>query len=67
MDVVKEIQKKAEEVMKDDKKKEQLGDAVEGALKEAKKNIKNDNTKKTIDTIIKSVDGATSSKQKKNK
>lgn len=67
MDVVKEIQKKAEEVMKDDKKKEQLGDALEGALKEAKKHIKNNNTQKTIDTIIKSVDDATSSTKKKNK
>ena len=33
MDLVKELKKQAEDIMKDEKKKEQAGDAVEGALK----------------------------------
>ena len=65
MDLVKEIKKQANDVMKDDRKKEQMGDTVEGALKEAKKHVKNKGVQKTIDSIIKSVDEATSSKKKK--
>ena len=42
-----------------------MGDTVEGALKEAKKHVKNKSVQKTIDSIIKSVDEATSSKKKK--
>ena len=64
MDIVKEIQKKADEVLKDDKKKEQVGDAVENVLKEAKKHVKDKNAQKTIESIIKGVDDATSQKKK---
>lgn len=64
MDLVKELKKQAEEIMKDDKKKEQMGDTVEGALGEAKKHFKDKKTKSAIDSIIKTVDDATSSKKK---
>ncbi len=64
MDVMKELKKQAENIMKDDKKKEQMGDAVESALKEVKKNVKDEKGKKTLDSIIKSVDKATSRKKK---
>ena len=65
MDIVKELKKQAENIMKDDKKKEKMGDTIEGALKEAKKHVKDDKKKKTIDSLIKSVDDATTSKKKK--
>ena len=67
MDLVKELKKQANDILKDEKKKEQAGDIVEGLLKESKKHIKDKNTKKTIDSIITSVDKATTSKKKSNK
>ena len=67
MDIVKEIQKQAKDIMKDDKKKEKAGDAVEGFLKSVKKNVKDEKNKKVIDGLIQSVDKATSSKKKKKK
>lgn len=63
MDLVKELKKQADDIMKDAKKKEQMGDTVEGALKEAKKHFKDVKTQSTIDSIIKTVDDATSSKK----
>ena len=67
MDIVKEIQKQAKDIMNDDKKKEKAGDAVEGVLKTVKKNIKDEKSKKMIDGLIQSVDKATTSKKKKKK
>ena len=64
MDIVKEIKKQANDILKDDKKKEKAGDVVEGLLKESKKHVKDKNTKKKIDTIISSIDKATSNKKK---
>lgn len=64
MDIVKEIQKQANDILKDDKKKEKMGDTVEGILKEVKKSVKDEKGKKTIDTLIKNVDKATSNKKK---
>ncbi len=51
--------------MKDEKKKEKAGDAVEGVLGQVKKKVKDDKTKKMIDNVIKNVDKATTSKKKK--
>jgi len=67
MDIVKELKKQAENIMKDDKKKEKAGDAVEGVLKEIKKNVKDEKGKKMLDKVIKSVDDATTVKKKKTK
>ncbi len=67
MDLVKELKKQANDILSDDKKKEKAGDTVEDLLKEAKKHVKDKNTKKTIDSIITSVDKATTSKKKKSK
>ena len=39
MDLVKELKKQADGILKDEKKKEQAGDVVEGLLKESKKHI----------------------------
>ena len=64
MDIVKEIQKQANDILKDDKKKEKMGYTVEGILKEVKKSVKDEKGKKTIDTLIKNVDKATSNKKK---
>ena len=64
MDLVKELEKKTKNIMKDDKAKEQVGDVIENALKEAKKHIKDKDKQKTIDTIIKGVDKATTKKKK---
>ena len=64
MDILKEIKKQADTILKDDEKKEKVGDAVEGVLKEVKKSVKGDNSKKVIDNLIKSVDGATSKEKK---
>ena len=63
MDLLKEIEKQANDIMKDTKKKEKVGDTIEQALAEAKKHVKDKNTKKTIDSLIKSVDDATSIKK----
>ncbi len=65
MDIIKELTKQAKSVMSDDKKKEKMGDTIEGALKEVKKNVKDEKTKKMIDGVIKTVDDATSDKSKK--
>ena len=67
MDLVKELKKQADGILKDEKKKEQAGDVVEGLLKESKKHIKDKGTQKKIDSIISSVDKATTSKNKKSK
>ena len=64
MDVMKELKKQAKDIMKDNKKKEKMGDAVEKALKEIKKGVKDEKGKKTLDSIIKGVDKATSRKKK---
>ena len=65
MDILKELKKQTEDILKDEKKKEKVGDALEGALGQVKKNVKDDKTKKMIDNVIKSVDKATTSKKKK--
>ncbi len=65
MDLVKEIKKQAEGIMKDPKKKEAAGDKVEGLLKEVKKSVKDSKGKSTIDKIIKEVDKATTTKKTK--
>ena len=67
MDILKEIKKQADDILKDDKKKEQAGDAVENILKEAKKHVKDKKAQKGIDQIIDKVDKATTSKKKKAK
>ena len=63
--LMKELEKQAKDLLKDKKKVEQAGDAVEGLLKEAKKKTKDKNTQATIDKIIKTVDNATTTKKKK--
>ena len=65
--LMKELEKLAKDLLKDKKKVEQAGDAVEGILEKAKKNTKDKKKQKTIDTIIKAVDDATTTKNKKNK
>ena len=67
MDIFKEIKKQAEDILKDDKKKEQAGDAVENLLKEEKKHVKDEKSSKTIDKLIKTVDDATTSKKSDKK
>ena len=67
MDLMKNLEKQAKDILKDEKKKEKAGDVVEGLLKEAKKKVKDKKSQKTIDTIISTVDKATSSKKKSNK
>ena len=67
MDLVKELKKQADDILKDEKKKEKAGDMVEGLLKESKKHLKDKKSRKTIDSIINSVDKATTSKKKKSK
>ena len=64
MDLVKELKKQAEDIMKDEKKKEQAGDAVEGALKTVKGHVKDEKKKDMIDKAIKAVDDATTTKKK---
>lgn len=65
MDLVKELKKQADDIMKDAKKKEKAGDTVEGLLKEVKKQVKDKDKKKMIDNAIKAVDDATTTKKKK--
>ena len=67
MDLVKELKKQADGILKDDKKKEKAGDVVEGLLRESKKHVKDKKSRKTIDSLITSVDKATTSKKKKSK
>ena len=65
MDILKELKKQTEDILKNAEKKEKVGDALEGALGQVKKNVKDDKTKKMIDNVIKSVDKATTNKNKK--
>ncbi len=67
MDLMKELKKQADGILKDEKKKEKAGDMVEGLLRESKKHVKDKKSRKTIDTLISSVDKATTSKKKKKK
>ena len=64
MDLVKELKKQANDIMKDKKKKEKAGDAVEGILKSVKTQVKVKDKKKMIDKAIKAVDNATTTKKK---
>ena len=65
MDLVKELKKQANDIMKDKKKKEKAGDAVESILKSVKSQVKDKDKKKMIDKAIKAVDDATTTKKKK--
>ncbi len=65
MNLVNEVKKQAKDVMNDAKKKEKVGDAVEGVLKEVKKNVKGKDKKNMLDKVIKAVDDATTTKKKK--
>ena len=67
MDIVKELKKQVNDIMRDDEKKEKAGDAVEGVLKQVKKSVKGDKEKALIDKVIKEVDKATTSKKSKKK
>ena len=62
---IKDLEKQAKELLKDKKKVEQAGDMVEDFLEKAKKKTKDKKKQKTLDTIIKAVDDATSTKKKK--
>ena len=42
MDLIKELKKQAEDILKDEKKKEKAGDAVEGVLGQVKENVKDE-------------------------
>ncbi len=64
MDIVKEIKKQANDIMKDEKKKEQVGDTIENGLKGIKSKVKDKKKKDMIDKAIKVVDDATTSKKK---
>jgi len=64
MDLVKELKKQANDIMKDKKKKEKAGDAVEGILNSVKSQVKDKDKKKMIDKAIKAVDDATTTKKK---
>jgi hypothetical protein len=59
MDILKKVKEEAADVMKDAKKREKAGDAIENVLKSAKKNVKDKKSKNTIDKVIKAVDSAT--------
>ena len=65
MGILDKVKKEATNMMKDAKKREKAGDAIEGVLKNAKKNVKDEKSKKTLDKVIKAVDSATSQKKKK--
>ncbi|MBQ6324147.1 MAG: hypothetical protein IJI22_04905 [Bacilli bacterium] len=65
MDILGKVKKEASNMMKDAKKREKAGDAIEGVLKTAKKSVKDEKSKKTLDKVIKAVDSATSQKKKK--
>ena len=64
MDIIKEIKKQATDIMKDEKKKEQVGDTIENGLKGIKTKVKDKKKKDMIDKAIKVVDDATTSKKK---
>lgn len=64
MGILDKVKKEATNMMKDAKKREKAGDAIEGVLKNAKKNVKDEKSKKTLDKVIKAVDSATSQKKK---
>ncbi|MBR6112913.1 MAG: hypothetical protein IKP79_00175 [Bacilli bacterium] len=63
--LMKDIEKQAKDLLKDKKKVEQAGDMVENFLEKEKKKTKDKKKQKTIDTIIKAVDDATTTKKKK--
>lgn len=63
--LMKDIEKQAKYLLKDKKKVEQAGDMVENFLEKEKKKTKDKKKQKTIDTIIKAVDDATTTKKKK--
>lgn len=65
MGILDKVKKEATNMMKDAKKREKAGDAIEGVLKNAKKNVKDEKSKKTLDKVIKAVDSATRQKKKK--
>ena len=67
MDIVKELKKQAQDIMKDEKKKEKLGDTIENGLKSIKGQVKDKNKKDLIDKAIKVVDDATTTKKKSKK
>lgn len=67
MSIIKELKKQANNLLKDSKKKEKMGDAVEGVLKEVKKSVKNKNTKDILDKAIQTVDSVTTTKKKTSK
>ncbi len=64
--LMKKLEKQAKDLLKDKKKVEQAGDMVEGLLEKEKKKTKDKKKQKTLDTIIKAVDDATTTKNKKN-
>lgn len=66
MDIVKELKKQANDIMKNEKKKEKLGDTIENGLKTIKDQVKDKNKKELLDKAIKAVDAATTSKKKSN-
>ena len=66
MDIIKEIKKQANDIMKDEKKKEKVGDTIENGLKGIKTKVKDKKKKDMIDKAIKVVDDATTSKKKTN-
>lgn len=66
-DLMKTLEKQAKDILKDKKKIEQAGDMVEDFLAKEKKKTKDKKKQKTLDTIIKAVDDATSTKKNKKK
>ncbi len=66
MDMVKELKKHANNIMKDKKTKEKIGDTIENGLKSIKNQVKDHNKKEFLDKAIKAVDAATTSKKKSN-
>lgn len=67
MSILDDLTKQAKSILQDKKKKEKMGDAVEGVLKEVKKSIKSEETKKMLDKAIQTVDQATTTKSKSSK
>ena len=66
-DLMKTLEKQAKDILKDKKKIEQAGDMVEDFLAKEKKKTIDKKKQKTLDTIIKAVDDATSTKKNKKK
>lgn len=65
MSIVNELKKQAGSILSDSKKKEKMGDVVEGVLAEVKKSVKDEKAKKVLDKAIQTVDDATTTKSKK--